>query len=101
MATVSEVHISSGSKLVWNLCLRLRDETVRVRPECLPEVFMSEVQFMLGTGRGIKSQPSLPASVSTARKGQALEASLSPRSCPPRPSLLLCPLHYPCGFSGY
>ncbi len=82
MATVSEVHISSGSKLVWNLCLRLRDQTVRVRPECLPEVFMSEVQFMLGTGRSIKSQPSLPASVSTARKGQA---SLSPLSRPPRP----------------
>lgn len=31
---------------------------------------MSEVQFMLGTGRAIKSPPSLPASVSTAQKGQ-------------------------------
>lgn len=35
MATVSELHISSGSKLVWNLCLRLRDQTARVRCEGL------------------------------------------------------------------
>lgn len=35
MDTVSEVHISSGSKLVWNLCLRLRDQTARLRCEGL------------------------------------------------------------------
>lgn len=35
MATVSEVHISSGSKRVWNLCLRLRDRTARLRCEGL------------------------------------------------------------------
>lgn len=41
---------------------------------------------------------SSPASLSTAQKGQAWKAS---RSCPPRPGLPLCPLHYPCGFSRY
>lgn len=30
MAMVSEGHISSGSKLDWNLCVRLRDQTARV-----------------------------------------------------------------------
>lgn len=33
MATESELHISSGSKLVRNLCLRLRTQTARVRCE--------------------------------------------------------------------
>lgn len=34
-ATVTELHISNGSELVWNLCLRLRDQTARVRCERL------------------------------------------------------------------
>lgn len=35
MANLSELYISSGSKLVWNLCLRRRDQTARVRWESL------------------------------------------------------------------
>lgn len=70
------MNISGDSKLSETVWSDYQCQTWR--PECLPEVRLSEVQVVLGTDRGIKSQLALPASVSTARKGQVSEASYDP-----------------------
>lgn len=90
MATVKsgpyQVTIKWSAIYEWDCVIRPSQIGV---PECVPEVFMSESQSVLGEDSGIKSHTSPPASVSTAWKGQAWDTPPTTRA-----GLPLCPLHY-------
>lgn len=91
MATVREVHISSGSKLIWNLCLRLRDETatvwceglnVSLRSFCLRFNSCLALDLALNHNHLFQLLSALP------KKDRLERPPLSPLSCPSLPSPL-------------